>query len=59
MTGEPLMAMRNYRQAKRAREETKKKKHQEKQQKKLNRGATPDAVPETPASDATDPKLSP
>ena len=46
------MAQRNYRQAKRAREETKKKKQQEKLNKKLNRGATPEAVGETLVADS-------
>jgi hypothetical protein len=54
------MAIRNYRQAKRNREETRKKKQQEKLQRKLNRGATSDAAPEPPAGDVnTDPKTSP
>jgi hypothetical protein len=54
------MAMRNYRQAKRNREETKKKKQQEKLQRKQDRATTPDAVPETPASDVdNDPKSVP
>jgi hypothetical protein len=62
MNGGLLMAIRNYRQAKRAREETRKKKQQEKLQKKLTRVTAPDGtVVETPASDDTvsDPKTSP
>jgi hypothetical protein len=53
--------MRNYRQAKRNREETKKKKHQEKLQRKLSRGATPEEPgQEVSTSDTqTDPKVSP
>ena len=46
------MAVRNYRQAKRNREETKKKKQQEKLQRKQNRGAVPDAVQEAPTAES-------
>jgi len=54
------MAMRNYRQAKRNREEIRKKKHQEKLQKKLSRNASPEVVQEAPAGDINpDPKASP
>lgn len=47
------MATRNYRQAKRSREESRKKRKQEKMLRKVNRGAAvePVAVPE-PGSDA-------
>ncbi len=51
------MAIRNYRQAKRHREETKKKKQQEKLQRKMNRGTNPGPAQEPPASDTNiDPK---
>lgn len=54
------MAIRNYRQAKRNREETRKKKQQEKLLRKLNRGTAPEVAPESPAGDVnTDPKASP
>ena len=53
------MTMRNYRQAKRNREETKKKKQQEKLQRKLNRGTAPEAGPDMPIVDINnDPKAS-
>lgn len=54
------MAMRNYRQAKRNREETRKKKKQEKFERKLSRNTPAEAVPEAPVGDVnTDPKTSP
>lgn len=57
MTGGLRMAIRNYRQAKRHREETKKKKQQEKLQRKMNRGTNPGPAQEPPASDTNiDPK---
>lgn len=40
------MAKQNYRQAKRAREETRKKRQLEKQQKKLDRTAEPAVIPD-------------
>ena len=54
------MAMRNYRQAKRNRDEARKKKQQEKLQRKQNRGTTPEPSQEAPASDInSDPKPAP
>ena len=54
------MAIRNYRQAKRNREETRKKKQQEKLQRKLSRGTTPEPSQEAPVSDINpDPKPAP
>ena len=54
------MAMRNYRQAKRNREETRKKKKQEKFERKLSRNTPAEAAPEAPVGDVnTDPKTSP
>jgi hypothetical protein len=56
LIGEFKMATRNYRQAKRSREESRKKRQQEKMLRKVNRGAVvepvsdPDPVPE--AADA-------
>jgi len=41
------MAMRNYRQAKRSREESRKKRQQEKLVRKANRGAATETVPAT------------
>jgi|KBSMisStandDraft_5_1062788.scaffolds.fasta_scaffold842213_1 hypothetical protein len=40
------MAIRNYRQAKRSREESRKKRQQEKQLRKVNRGAPVEPVPD-------------
>jgi len=57
------MAIRNYRQAKRNREETRKKKQQEKLQRKQSRVIAPEAGTEAPAGEVSsvgsDPKTSP
>jgi len=56
------MAIRNYRQAKRNREETRKKKQQEKLQRKQSRVIAPEAGTEAPAGEVgsvgSDPKTS-
>jgi hypothetical protein len=60
LTGELKMATRNYRQAKRSREETRKKRQQEKLLRKANRGAAgepvslPNAEPDAVAVAAAD-----
>jgi hypothetical protein len=54
------MAKTNYRQAKRNREETRKKRQIEKRQKKLVRSEDSPSVPDSPASEAiADPKVLP
>jgi hypothetical protein len=47
LTGELKMATRNYRQAKRSREETRKKRQQAKMLRKVNRGAAGEPAPGT------------
>jgi hypothetical protein len=47
LIGVPKMAMRNYRQAKRSREESRKKRQQEKMARKVSRGTATEPVPES------------
>lgn len=44
------MAIRNYRQAKRSREDNRKKRQQQKLERKLSRGATPPAAADAPVA---------